>query len=254
MQGESLENQINLLYDKITEILILPMVIFAATVFIWMIYIGFMKVELLTVIFLLFLLVVFSVRAFFKIKKLHRQIWFYRKGLDGERYVGSMLEKISSNKTIVFHDVICEKQNNGKIVKFNIDHVVISTKGIFTIDSKNWSLPDREYNQADFIFKDGELIDSTGVLQKDLMNKIDSQGKWLEDKIYEWIHQRYPVYRVGIMIGAYVNNVNRDFSKFWIVNDSAFAGLLDKETEKISVQDVLRISDSLRRFVEKPIK
>ena len=240
VQGESLENQINLLYDKITEILLLPIVIFVATIFICMIYIGALKVELLTVVFLLILLVVFSIRAFFKIKKLHRQIWHYRKGLDGERYVGSMLEKFSSNKTFVFHDIVCEKQNNGKIVKFNIDHVVISTKG--------------EYNQADFVFKDGELIDSTGVLQKDLMDKIDSQGKWLEDKIHEWINQRIPVYRVGIMIGAYVKNVNKDFSKFWIVNDSAFAGLFDRKKEKMPMQDVLRISDSIRRFVEKPIK
>ena len=64
-----------------------------------------------------------------------------------------------------------------------------------------------------------------------------SQGKWLEDKIHEWINQRIPVYRVGIMIGAYVKNVNKDFSKFWIVNDSAFAGLLCQsginETKKI---------------------
>ena len=254
VQGESLENQINLLYDKITEILIVPIVIFVATVFILMIYIGFLKVELLTVVFVLILLVAFSIRAFFKIKKLHRQIGYYRKGLDGERYVGSMLEKCSSNKTFIFHDIVCEKQNNDKIVKFNIDHVIISTKGIFTIDSKNWSLPDREYNQADFVFKDGELIDSTGVLQKDLMGKIDSQGKWLEDKIHEWIRQRYPVYRVGIMIGAYVNNVNKDFSKFWIVNESAFAGLFDRKPEIIPMEDVLRISDSLRRFVEKPIK
>ena len=56
------------------------------------------------------------------------------------------------------------------------------------------------------------------------------------------------------MIGAYVNNVNKDFSKFWIVNESAFAGLFDRKTEIIPMKDVLRISDSLRRFVEKPIK
>lgn len=77
VQGESLENQINLLYDKITEILLLPIVIFVATIFICMIYIGVLKVEFLTVVFLLILLVVFSIRAFFKIKKLHRQIWYY---------------------------------------------------------------------------------------------------------------------------------------------------------------------------------
>lgn len=245
VQGESLEKKINQLGDKIIEILLLPMVTLVASVFIWMIYLGFMQVNLLSAVFVAILLVVFSIRAFFKIRKLHGQIINHHKGLEGERYVGTKLERLSSNSTFIFHDIDCGK--------FNIDHVVISTKGIFTIDAKNWTLPDRDYNQADFIFKDGELIDSTGVLQSDLMYKIESQGRWLEGKINEWTKKSCPVYRVGIMIGAYVNNINKDFSKYWIINDGAFAGLFDKEREKYPLNDVLRIADSLQRFIEKPI-
>ena len=245
VQGESLENKINQLGDEVFEALLPSMVTFAASVFIWMIYLGFLPVSLLSAVFMTILLVVFSVRAFVKIRKLNRQIKNHRKGLDGERYVGTKLERLSSNSTFVFHDVVCGK--------FNIDHVIISTKGIFTIDTKNWALPDRDYNKADFIFKDGELIDSTGVLQSDLMHKIESQGRWLEGKINEWTKNRYPVYRVGIMIGAYVDNINKDFSKYWIINDGAFAGFFDKEREKYPLNDVLRIADSLQRFIEKPI-
>ena len=246
VQGESLELRISQLNDKIVEVLLLPMVTFVASIFIWMIYLGFMKVGFISALFMTFLLAVFSIRAFFKIREIHRQIENHQKGLDGERYVGLKLERLSSDNTFIFHDINCEK--------FNIDHIIISTKGIFTIDVKNWTLPDREYNQADYIFKNNELIDSTGELQKDLMYKIESQGNWFEGKIFEWIGKRYPVCRVGIMIGAYVNNVSKDFSKYWIVNDSAFVGLFDKERDKISIQDVLRIKDSLHRFVEKPIK
>ena len=64
------------------------------------------------------------------------------------------------------------------------------------------------------------------------MYKVESQGRWLESKIYEWIGKKYPVYRTGIMIGAFVNNVDKDFSKYWIVNDGAFARLFEIETEK----------------------
>ena len=219
-----------------------------------MIFLGFLKVELLTVVFISILWLVFSIRAFLKIKKLNKQIRNCRKGLDGERYVGAIIEKTSSKNSFVFHDVICEKNNQGKVKPFNIDHVIVSTKGIFAIDAKNWSLPDREYNQADFVFDNGELIDSTGVIQKDLMQKIESQAKFIEDKIYEWIGKRYQVFRVGIMIGAYVQNVQSDFKKYWFINDGAFLGFFERESDKIPLNDVLRISDSLRRFAERPIK
>lgn len=254
VQGESLEWRIQELSGKIYESLISPTVVLVATIYFWMIVLGFLKVNTFAAVFMTSLLVICSIRSFFKIRGIHKQIRHCQKGLDGERFVGSNLEKLSSNKTFIFHDIVCEKQNNGKTVKFNIDHVVVSTKGIFAIDAKNWTLPDREYNQADFTFKDNELIDSTGEVKKDLMNKIESQGEWLEGKINEWIGNRISVYRVGIMIGAFVNNANKDFSKYWIINDSAFASLFDKEREKIPMQDVLRISDSLRRFVERPIK
>lgn len=254
VQGESLEMKIQELSDKTFEYLILPMVALVASLYIWMIFLGLLKVELLTAIFITVLFVVLSLRAFFKIKKLCKQIRNYRKGLDGERYVGSIIEKTSSKKTIVFHDIICEKINQGKVKSFNIDHVIVSTKGIFAIDAKNWTLPDREYNQADFIFDNGEVVDSSGVLQDELMRKIELQAKFLEDKIYEWIGMHYPVFRVGIMIGAFVKNVQGDFKKFWIINDSAFLSFFKKEPEKIPLNDVLRISDSLRRFAEKPIR
>lgn len=254
VQGESLEGKIQELSDKMYEYLILPTITLAACIYIWMIFLGFLKVELLTAVFMSVLLLAVSIRAFFKIKRLCKTIRNHRKGLDGERFVGAIIEKTSSKNTFVFHDIICEKNNHGKAKPFNIDHIIISTKGIFAIDAKNWNLHDREYNEADFTFDNGELIDSTGVLQKDLMQKIESQAKFLEDKIYEWIGKRYQVFRVGIMIGAYVKNVQRDFKKWWIINDGAFLGLFEKESEKIPLNDVIRISDSLRRFAEKPIK
>ena len=254
VQGESLEEKIQELSDKCYEYLGLPTILFTATIYFWMIFIGIVKVEKLSVGFIIVLFFIFTIRAFIKIRRVVKEIRQYRKGLDGERYVGSIIEKFSSRNTFVFHDIICERNNNEKNVKTNIDHVIVSTKGIFTIDTKNWYLPDREYNQADFVFKNNELIDSTGVLQTDLMRKVEFQGRFMENKIKEWLGVRYPVYRVGIMIGAFVNNIDKDYSKYWFVNDVYFPVLFEKEREKIPLQDVLRISDSLKRFVEKPIR
>ena len=254
VQGESLEQRIQELSDKVFENLLFPMVALVAFIYVAMIYVGFLQVNLFTVVFILALLIVLSVRAFIKIRRLNAKIRNCRKGLDGERYVGAIIEKASSKNSFVFHDIVCEKINQGKVKPFNIDHLIVSTKGIFAIDAKNWSLPDREYNQADFVFDNGELVDSTGVIQKELMKKIESQAKFIEDRIYEWIGKRYQVFRVGIMIGAYVQNVQGDFRKYWFINDGAFLGFFEREPDKIPLNDVLRISDSLRRFAERPIK
>lgn len=229
VQGESLEEKIQELSDKCYDYLVFPMAALAGMIYLWMIVVGFLEVSVFSASVTTFIFIALSIRAFIKIRRVLKEIRQYRKGLDGERYVGSIIEKFSSRNTFVFHDIICERNNNGKNVKTNIDHVIVSTKGIFTIDTKNWYLPDREYNQADFVFKNNELIDSTGVLQTDLMRKVEFQGCFMENKIKEWLGVRYPVYRVGIMIGAFVNNIDKDYSKYWFVNDVYFPVLFEKE-------------------------
>ena len=87
VQGESLEGKIQELSDKMYEYLFLPAIALAACIYIWMIFLGFLKVELFTAVFMSALLLVVSIRAFFKIKNLCKTIRNHQKGLDGERFV-----------------------------------------------------------------------------------------------------------------------------------------------------------------------
>lgn len=253
VQGESLENRLQDLTAKYYEVLAFPALLAAITIYYWFIVVGFVHVDLLGALFLTFLFLIVLVRAIIKGKKLLKNIRNCRKGLDGERMVGGMLEKLSSEKDFVFHDIICKVGKDEKVI-CNIDHVIVSTKGIFAIDTKNKSLLDREYDQADYTFDNGFLVNSAGVLQKRMMDQIDYEASFLEKKIKDWIGVNYPVKRSCVLIGAFIKNSQNDFSKYWFVNENAFMSLFDKKSEEIPLQDVQRISDNLRRYAEKVIR
>jgi Nuclease-related domain len=56
-----------------------------------------------------------------------------KQGRDGEKAVGQFLELLREEGCIVFHDIVGDN--------FNIDHVVISEKGIYCIETKTYSIP-----------------------------------------------------------------------------------------------------------------
>ena len=93
-----------------------------------------------------------------------------KQGLEGERSVGQELEKLRAQGCHIYHDIPAGN--------FNIDHVVISTKGIFAIETKTYSKPAR--GQANVTF-DGESPEgewlhagtrpgSTGKLERKMGN------------------------------------------------------------------------------------
>ncbi len=73
--------------------------------------------------------------AVFKLAKLRPAIRSLRLGLEGERYVGQSLEQLRGMGCHVFHDIPADG--------FNVDHVVLSTQGLFVIETKTISKPAR---------------------------------------------------------------------------------------------------------------
>jgi len=69
-----------------------------------------------------------------------------KRGRDGEREVAEMLDELKRHDTCVLHDIPEEKGN--------IDHLVICRRGIFVIETKNWSKPDKVWEMQ----FDGERI------------------------------------------------------------------------------------------------
>jgi len=70
-----------------------------------------------------------------RIFRLRRRVQTLKLGRDGERAVGQFLEGLREGGARIFHDVPAEG--------FNLDHVVISTHGIYVVEPRRSPSPRR---------------------------------------------------------------------------------------------------------------
>ncbi len=87
-----------------------------------------------------------------RIRRWEKQLRSYRQGLIGEREVSQILKKALIAKGYTILDNILTE-------KFDIDHVVLSPRGIFAIETKAYSKPGRDKAEVRF---DGNNVTLTG--------------------------------------------------------------------------------------------
>ncbi len=112
---------------------------------------------------------------FFFIYKLLK-VWKDRNnlhlGLDCEMAVGQELNQLMREGCYVFHDFPAEG--------FNIDHVVVSTKGVLAIETKGRAKPDKVGGSAEAtVVYDGEALKFPGWVEKEPIDQAMRQAKWL---------------------------------------------------------------------------
>ena len=85
---------------------------------------------------LLLLLLLIFVQIFYWFEKLIKKIKINQAGAVGEQQVQSVLKKLNPKKYYILSNVLLKHPNNRTS---QIDHIVISKKGIFVIETKNYA-------------------------------------------------------------------------------------------------------------------
>ena len=97
-----------------------------------------------------------------------------RLGFDAEVAIGQELDQLMRDGAYVFHDLPADR--------FNIDHVVVARSGLFAVETKGYSKPNREGGSEDAtVIYDGNTLalpDSTGSWAIDQAKR---QAKWLSN-------------------------------------------------------------------------
>jgi hypothetical protein len=91
--------------------------------------------------------------AAWKIVPLRRHIAGLKQGRDGERAVGHFLERLRSTGAHVLHDIPGDD--------FNLDHVVISERGIFVVETKT-----KDRKKAKEWGSKGKVVPKRAVIQE----------------------------------------------------------------------------------------
>ena len=124
VQGEALQTKIRDLEFNFYEIVIVPIYFGILAIFSWLIGFGIMFLNLVSALILTLITIITAFRARKKYLQNCETLKKYRKGLEGERFVGEMLNNFSSDSVRVFHDIPGER--------FNVDHIIVSTRNACT--------------------------------------------------------------------------------------------------------------------------
>ena len=174
-----------------------------------------------------------------KLVILRRRIRLLRLGLDGEKAVGQFLEALRSQGCRVFHDIV------GK--DFNIDHIVIGPRGVFTIETKTFSKPTRGKAAAMY---DGQKILLNGLEpDRNPISQTRAARDWLRDLLLESTARKFPVKGVVVLPGGYVESTPRIRPDIWVLNPKALPSFIEHEQTVLKDEDIALASSRLINYI-----
>jgi hypothetical protein len=184
-----------------------------------------------------FLMVAFSL---IRVVGLRPGIRNLRLGIDGEKTVGQSLEKLRANGAIVFHDIPAGK--------FNVDHIVISPKGIFVIETKTRSKPNGRMGTIKY---DGETVLVDGIApDRDPIQQVKSNSSWIQELIWESTGKSFPVRPVVLFPGWFVEPLNSTAqNKVWVLNPKSLSSFMQHEKVGLAPEDINLIAYHLSRYI-----
>ncbi|MCK5862702.1 MAG: NERD domain-containing protein [Candidatus Hydrogenedentes bacterium] len=240
--AQSLDEEINrILTDEVFLWLLIPAIFAALTLQEWFRY--FFSVQLHPLIFTIVTvgIIAFSVRKVFLI---HRKLKSLKLGRDGEREVGQYLDLLVEQGCRVFHDLVGDN--------FNVDHVVISPHGIFTVETKTHSKP----LQKESIVKlqKGKLLIDGYISDRDYLKQAKAQAHWVKTILRESTGKDFSVKPAIVFPGWFVEPMPKDEDRsVWVLNPKILPIFIENEVEVLDRHDVMLAAFHLSRYIRTTI-
>jgi hypothetical protein len=163
-----------------------------------------------------------------RISRGKKKVALLKQARDGEKAVGQFLEDLRRKGFYVFHDLV------GK--EFNLDHVIVGPKGIFTIETKTISKPLRGRAVVHY---DGEHLTINGYIpDRNPIVQAKAQAAWLKELLEEG-NINVPIKPVVVYPGWFIeggNNANK--AAVWVLNPKALPSYIANEPDRLSDTDI----------------
>lgn len=157
------------------------------------------------------------------------------KGIIGEYKVNKKITDILSLTDILLNNVMLYNVTNNRSVQ--VDHILISKKGLFVIETKNYS---------GRIYGDDFSSEWTQVLNYgQVKNKFHSPVKQNNGHIYvinKLLNNQYKLHNVVIFTSANISNVNSNYT----YTMGEFMILYNNKKDELSLDDVNRVSEIIQ--------
>ncbi len=172
-----------------------------------------------------------------------RRLKALKLGREGERAVAQYLEWFRTTGFFVLHDV----PNDGA----NIDHVLLGTKGLFTIETKTISKPAR--GECKVRVADGQVRVNGKVVDRDPLVQAKAQARWLSNFLTEARFRPF-VQPVVVFPGWFVEPFDMKAAGVWVLEPKALDRFIEGQPERHSRDEVKAMASALSSYVRSKAK
>ena len=238
LAGQSLQEEINkTINDQALNFILLPVFFISLTIYEWIRFLQEITPTLKSISLLASMAIIVSILCIFKLIKLRKKVKNMRLGVDGEKVVGQELEKLRTQGCMVFHDIVGDN--------FNIDHVVVSDKGIFLVETKTYSKPNRVNPKVRY--EKGQLtIDGLGDMSK-IITQVKASSIWLKRTLEESTGKTFLIKPVILFPGWFVDSPKD--SEIWVLEPKQFPYYISKKKEILSLENKKLAAYHLSRYI-----
>ena len=156
-----------------------------------------------------------------------KEIKRLRLGRDGERTVAEQLDVLKGQGAVVLHDLIGDG--------FNLDHVVLSSQGVFVVETKTRSKPIKGSPTVTF---DGKTLLVDGFEpDRNPVTQAEGNARWLAQMLRASTGKEFPVRGVVLFPGWFVK-FSPEGSSVWVLNPKALPSFIEHEPTRISESDL----------------
>lgn len=175
--------------------------------------------------------------AAWRVRVIRQRVKRLQLGRNGERVVGQFLEGLRVSGARVFHDVPAEG--------FNLDHVVISSHGIYAIETKTVSKP----APTAIVKVEGEHIEIAGrVPDRNPIQQARGQARWLEQLLESSTGKRFAVRGVVVFPGWFIEH-RGPVGAVWVLEPKALPAFIERSPPSVADADIALVAFHLGRYV-----
>lgn len=177
--------------------------------------------------------------AGWRMLRARRRIHNLRLGRDGERAIGQFLESLRERGAKVLHDF----PGQG----FNIDHVVVHASGVYAVETKTYSKPER--GDARIVYNGAGVEVMGKAPERNPVTQARANAKWLKDLIRESTGKTVPVRPVVVFPGWFVEvTAEAKASDVWVLNPRMLPGFIGSSAVQIEPADAQMVAFHLSRY------
>ena len=177
--------------------------------------------------------------AVYRIRRSLKRFKALKLGYEGEAAVGQFLESLRNQGAFVLHDFPGEG--------FNLDHIVIHQSGIYVIETKTFSKPDRG---EPLIMFDGDRVLILGrEPDRNPVIQARAAARWLRELIQELTGKKVMIRPVVVFPGWFIQpTAEAKASDVWVLNPKALPVFISNSRQQLHETEVHSFAAHLSRY------